>query len=825
MFFKKKDSPVSKEITYISSENAPKKVSVSEKNRDALQELNRSKMLFRLTSQVEETAVVADGLIASTKGINQSIEKQMEIIENVVDEITSYSSLAEEVFTSIESSKEIAEKTAENANEGTSAVGNVLGSMDEIEDVVNEVRRSVNELFEKSKNIDDLLNIIKDIATSTNLLSLNAAIEAAHAGAAGRGFAVVAGEVKRLADRSMESVSHIDNILNEIKQSIGKTSDLMLSAIDRVNDGKQTSEATKQVFESIIDSARENLSVSAEISTAISRQTDSLESVIYSTQQMSHGFAQLIKTVELTILNTELTSTALGRLNDISGSIQGSQKTLSSKDISSEISDALVLRCCEPYGLSSEDPMTSSDLVDSSTFYNIHGTLINIDTKGKVSPGIAKFWHVHEDQLTWEFQIRKGIRFHNGDVLTAEDVKFSYERLLSKALNANSAWILMDIEGAEEYHKGQAGSVSGIKVINPHTLTIRLKTPYTGFLLNLGQPASSVISVRSFEKDRRITGCGPYRLTKNVSDEMMLEAFDDCYSGAPYIPKVKISLSDENRVQRVINGDLDFVRIEDGQTYQAAKKANLEIQYMDMLSVYYLGFNFRSNHPAVHSKLIRQAVNMAINKEKIVNEVLMNYGSAAASPLPPSMLEGSHISPYPHNLQRAKELIRASGINNLTLELYTRDDGSGGLFKRTEKLVVEDLKAAGFNINLHSIPSAEFIRTNAYQKSDIFISRWTADTGDQDNFLRPNFTEDSNDNFSSYFNPEVIQLLEDAKQMVNPTKRAKMYCELAEIIHEDAPWAFLFHPKNGIAYQKNIGGANLNAISVVRYDQFFMKSI
>ena len=189
------------------------------------------------------------------------------------------------------------------------------------------------------------------------------------------------------------------------------------------------------------------------------------------------------------------------------------------------------------------------------------------------------------------------------------------------------------------------------------------------------------------------------------------------------------------------------------------------------------------------------------------------------------MLEGSHISPYPHNLQRAKELIRASGINNLTLELYTRDDGSGGLFKRTEKLVVEDLKAAGFNINLHSIPSAEFIRTNAYQKSDIFISRWTADTGDQDNFLRPNFTEDSNDNFSSYFNPEVIQLLEDAKQMVNPTKRAKMYCELAEIIHEDAPWAFLFHPKNGIAYQKNIGGANLNAISVVRYDQFFMKSI
>jgi len=825
MFFRKKNKFKSKTAILINSEGSPKKISISPKNLDILQEMNRSKMISRLTSQVEETAVVADGLIASTKGINHSIEEQMEIIDSVVDEITSYSSLAEEVFTSIESSKEIAEKTAENANEGTSAVGNVLESMDEIENVVNEVRKSVNELFEKSKNIDDLLNIIKDIATSTNLLSLNAAIEAAHAGAAGRGFAVVAGEVKRLADRSMESVAHIDNILNEIKHSIGNTSDLMLSAIKKVNDGKHTSEATKKVFENIIDSARENLNVSSEISTAISRQTDSLESVIYSTQKMSQGFSHLMKTVELTILNTELTSTALSRLNNISTSIQGSQKAISSGDLSSEITESLVLKCCEPYGFSSVDPMTSSDMVESSTFYNTQGTLINIDVNGKVSPGIAKFWHVHEDQLTWEFQIRKGIKFHNGDILTAADVKFSYERLLSKSLNAVSAWILMDIEGAGEYHKGLVPSVSGITIINPHTLAIKLKTPYTGFLLNLGQPASAVISARAFEKERIISGCGPYRLTKNSSDEMILEAFDECYSGAPYIPRVQISLSDENRVQRVIDGELDFVRVEDGMTYQAAKKANLEIQYMDMLSVYYLGFNFRSSHPAVHSKLLRQAVNLAINKEKIVNEVLMNYGSAAASPLPPSMLEDCRISPYPHNIQRARELIRASGVGNLTLNLYTRDDGNSGLFKRTEKLVVEDLRSAGFNINLHSIPSAEFIRTRAYEKSDIFISRWTADTGDQDNFLRPNLTAESSDNFCAYNNPEVIQLLEDAKQMVNPSKRAKMYSELARIIHEDAPWAFLFHPKNGIAHHKNIGGANLNAISIIRYDQFFIKNI
>lgn len=811
MFFKKKDSTQLKQTQ-------------SQTNNDLLLAQNRSKMLCRLTSQVEETAIVADGLIVSTKGINRSIEEQMLIIENVVNEINSYSSLAEEVISSVENSKSIAEQTVSTANEGTAVVENVLGSMNEIEDVVNEVRKSVNDLFDKSKNIDELLNIIKDIATSTNLLSLNASIEAAHAGDAGKGFAIVANEVKTLASRSIDSVSHIDNILNEIKSSINNTSTLMLDAINKVNEGKGISNATKTVFENIILSAKETSNVSGEINTAISRQTDSLESVIASTQDMSKRFGQLMKTVELTLLSTELTSTSLTRLNSISASIQSSEKK-SSSDAVTYLGDSFTLKCCEPYSLTETDPMASSDMVDIHTLCNLHGTLINIDTNGKVSPGLAKYWHVNEDQVTWEFQIRKGVKFHNGDSLTADDIKYSYERLLSKSLNAICAWILLDIEGATEYHSGSAKSVSGIKVINPYTLTITLKTPYTGFLLNLGQTAAAVISKHAFEQERKCVGCGPYILVEHDAKGMTLEAFEKCYSGAPYIPKVHISHDEENSIEKLKNQELDFIRIEDGAAYQAAKEAKLEIKQLDMLAIYYMGFNFKSKHPIVHSKQARQAINYAINKERIVNEVLKKYGSVAASPVPPAMLENSSLSPYSYSPQKAKELLRSCGISDMTLNIFSRDDGANGLFKRSEKYIIEDLQAVGFKVNLKSIPSSEFLRTRAFEKSDIYISRWVADTGDQDNFLRPNFSDQSSDNFSDYHNPDVIRMLEDAKTILNPTKRALLYNELVEVIHEDAPWVFLFHPKNGIAYHSNIGGANLNSIAIVRYDEFFIKKL
>lgn len=791
-----------------------------------ISDFNRSKMLSRLTNQVEETSVIADSLIDSTKHIGSSIEQQMVTIENVVAEIHTYSSLAEEVFSSIESSKDIAAQTVLTANNGTSSIENVLESMDDIENVVNEVRASVNNLFEKSKNIDSLLNIIRDIAASTNLLSLNASIEAVHAGAAGKGFAVVAGEVKNLANRSMDSVKLIDNILSDIKNSINDTSDLMLKTIDKVNDGKNISISTKSVFEDIISAANENSNVSNEISHAISRQTDSLESIISSAQDMSHQFEKLIKEVELNILNTELTSTSLGKLSDISKSIQISEsKSSEISNLYSQLQDRFILRCCEAYSLTVKDPMISSDMVDVHTLCNIHGTLINIDSSGNVSPGIAKYWKVHEDGITWEFQLRKGIVFHDGSSLTAEDVKFSYERLLSKSLNAICAWILLDIEGAEEYHKSQAQGVSGINIINPYTLTIKLKTPYTGFLLNLGQVAAAIISKNSFKQHNQIVGCGPYVLERCDKEGMVLEAFDKYYLGAPYIPKVVISIGDSDKcISSLTNKNIDFSRIEDGDAYQTAKNLGLEIKQLDMLSIYYAGFNFKSQNSIVHSKEIRQAINYAINKERIVNNVLKKFGSVAASPMPPSMLEKS-IHPYEYNLQKAKDLIRRSGISNLTLNVCSRDDGENGLFRRTQRCVVEDLQAAGFKVNLSSIPSAEFLRNRSFEKADLFISRWTADTGDQDNFLRPNFSDDSSDNFCAYHNEKVLELLSEAKTVINPSKKASLYNELAEFIHEDAPWVFLFHPKTGIAYHNNLGGVNLNAIDMTRYDEIFIKEL
>lgn len=121
------------------------------------------------------------------------------------------------------------------------------------------------------------------------------------------------------------------------------------------------------------------------------------------------------------------------------------------------------------------------------------------------------------------------------------------------------------------------------------------------------------------------------------------------------------------------------------------------------------------------------------------------------------------------------------------------------LFKRSEKYIIENLQVLGFKINLKSIPSSEFLKTRAFEKSNIYIQRWVADKGDKDNFLKPNFSDQSSDNFYDYHNLHVIRMPEDAKTILNPSKCALFYNQLVEVLHEDAPWVFLFHPKNGIA--------------------------
>lgn len=779
----------------------------------------QNNMISKMDRQIDETKTIAGTLIDTTKQINDAIEIQIKSVEEVVDEVGSYSALAQEVFASIESAKEITHKTLAVANEGREAVDAGLSSMDDIQSSVNTAKEAVDELHKRSQNVDELLNIIRDIADNTNLLALNASIEAARAGDAGRGFAVVANEVKKLAEGSIESADRISAILNDIKSSIKNATDLMNKTDEKVIDGRKVSENTGKVFETIIEAAKQSTGVSEEINQAVTKQTHTLEDVIKSTDSMSHQFENLIGKVEITLLNTKFTSTSLASLKHLSDELIKINEKISQKNVAET---AKSIQVAMPYLPQNLDPMVSSDAVETQFFRNLHAYLLNITGSGDLAPGLAKTWRLLEDGVTWEFHLRKGLLFSDGSPITTKDVLFSYERLLSPKLNSDLNWLLLDLKGAKDFAAGKVNRVAGIECLNDYILRLTLENPYSGFLLNLAQANCAVISQRAMTSQNQILGAGAYCLSEVSKEKAHIEANPKYHMGMPYVDHIKIKAGKLDLEADYRAKTLDIFKIEDAGAYEAAKACQAQIQMADLLAVYFIGFNFNHKHPIVQNKNARKALNYAVDKQRIIKEALGGLGSLASNPLPASMLSGYQPRPYAYDPQRAKNILKEEGITNKRLTLCTRDGYGSGIFSLTLNILLENLKDIGLQIDVSDVSSQTFFKDRTYQQGDIYFSRWIADTGDADNFLEPIFGWGNSNNFSDYRNQAVADRMKAARVMVNPQKREQYYKDISDILNDEAPWVYLFHPQIGIAYRPELKGVGLNSLGLTVYDSVYL---
>jgi ABC-type transport system substrate-binding protein len=795
-------------------------------DRRALLKGNQKCIVDRIDNRIGETGQVVDSLIDVTGNISRYVEVQIESIQKVVDEISNYSALAEEVFANTENAKQISEQTMSVARQGSGAVESSIKAMNDIEASVLDSKEVVNMLSNKASHINEMLNVIKDIADNTNLLSLNASIEAARAGEAGRGFAVVAQEVKKLAQRSVESVEYISNTIREIYESITTAIDSMDKTIQKVKEGADISRNTMEVFNTIINAVDNNSSVSDEINTAITKQVSNLEVVISSTQEMSATFEKLVAAVEQASLYTQFTKTSLDSLHNTASDLRGTTESLL-KDISGPDTFASTIKTCLPSALQTYDPHMSFEYVGSHIMSNVHSGLLTISSSGQVSPGVAKTWHLEEDGLTWVFQLRKGAKFHNGREITAEDIKYSFERVLSPELNSPNSWALMCVEGAEAFSQGRAKEVTGIKLMDRYRVLVKLTSPYSGFLLNLGQFCTAILPREEIEKGS-LMGCGPYKIKELDDSKTVLEAFRDFYNGEPYVKQIEVSFNDVNSAEELMNGRYDFIIADKKSIMDALKDVpGITVRTRSIIGTYYAGFNLLSSSPYVKKAEARKALNMAINKKSIVEGLLGGLAIEAKGPFPPSMIENTTGLGYEYNPRLAREILQRNGLGNGAgkLKLLAREESDTSIYNPLTECIINDMKEVGIECELIRVSAAQYLNPESIRQCDIYVSRWIGDTGDPDNFLQPLFSTESKTNFSSYMNEEVTQAMNKAKEIINPDKRVEMYKEIQKTIVEDAPWIFLYHPQAGIASRNCVEGIRLSQLGLLKYEDIILGDI
>ena len=267
-----------------------KTVTVPTSKRMGLLKRNQRCIADKIVKNISGIMDVTDNLLEITDTIGNYTQVQMNAVAKVVEEITGYSAYTEEVLANTESSMKLSEQTMSVATGGSSTVDESIQAMREIVQAVTEAKVVAAVLNEKAASINDMVRVIKDIADTTRLLSLNAAIEAARAGDAGRGFAVVAQEVKKLSERSVESVNSIYKTIGQITESIHSTVNSLGVILDRVQVGTVAADNTNKVFHTIMESIQETNRAFHEINAAVSTQTTSLENIVASTHDMSHTF-------------------------------------------------------------------------------------------------------------------------------------------------------------------------------------------------------------------------------------------------------------------------------------------------------------------------------------------------------------------------------------------------------------------------------------------------------------------------------------------------------------------------------------------------------
>ncbi len=448
------------------------------------------------------------------------------------------------------------------------------------------------------------------------------------------------------------------------------------------------------------------------------------------------------------------------------------------------------------------DPALAHDTTSSVVLQCIVDGLVEQDPLTlEVRPELAESWEISADRTVYTFHLRKSVMFHNGREVTAEDFKYSMERVLDPATAADQRWVLEEIKGADAFDGKTVKHVEGIEVLDPYTLRITIKQPYEPFLGLLSMEAASPVPREEVERlgedfANHPVGCGPYKFVKWQRDAyILLERFDGYWGEAPKIDYIKFKVIPDDAValEKYLNGDFDILlELPMKRQREMLERYPDQTQLWDMLGVYYIAFN-HTKPPFKDNTKLRQALNYAVNKRDICEKILDGIPTPARGVLPPGF--GSFdetLAGYPYDPEKARALIAEAGYPNgeglpvLTLQYNTSES-----HEAVCEAVKNDLADVGVEVRLKNLEWATHLDSIKRHEPELCRCGWLADVPSEDNFLQL-FLTDREINYSGYSNAEFDKLFDRARFSADPDERRRLYREANRFVVDDAGWLFLY---------------------------------
>lgn len=461
--------------------------------------------------------------------------------------------------------------------------------------------------------------------------------------------------------------------------------------------------------------------------------------------------------------------------------------------------------------LKSLDPHATNDSVSSTIQNHMFSRLVELDEKGNIQGDLAEsFEYVTDTQL--HIKLREGVKFHDGSEVKASDVKFSLER---EKQGARTAYLV--------------SSIDNIEVVDDYNLNINLSAVDSSLLFSLAQSGSSILPEKLVTEQgekffENPIGSGPLKYTEWVpNDHITLSRFDDYYAGAPKAASIvwRIIPEGSSRTIALENGEIDMLASVDAvDVSRVLENTNLETKLLDSTGVEYLGFNF--NKKPFDDVRVRQAIAYGINKEDIVEVVYEGRGAAANTVLSPAIPGmNTSIEGYPYNPEKAKELLKEAGQENLSFTIKT----SGDARNRQAQLIQANMQEIGVNVEIELLDWGAYLESINSGDMETYIISWSNSTMDPAESLTPLFHSKNwgpTGNRMYYKNEEVDKMLDEMVGTNDAEKRMELVNKIQEQVVADCPWATLCSRKVCVAYRKGIQGIKVMPNEQHRYENMSM---
>jgi len=654
---------------------------------------------------------------------------------------------------------------------------------------------------------------IKDFTEQIKLLSFYAAVEVAEMGQGGGDFGGIVGQAQSLSQQAAADSAKIGPLLKQVTEQFAQTSGTVRQTQKIMGTSLESVSQARRSLDLARESGGQMEQIAAEAGQGIGRQQSRHQDIFgrYNQYSLSYqgvaaklqGFSGFLQKGRESLAWFERMG-SLGRAEIEEAGLKDQAGGRLLADISS---DPITL-----------DPAMMTDATSNEVAAQIFEGLVQFGTGASVVPAAAWRWKISPDGLSWTFYLRRGIRFSHGREMTALDVKYSLERLLSpKVKSPNQSFVEM-IKGAPEYSQGKAREVAGLQVIDQYAIKIVLQYPFMPFLSNLACTMAAIVPKELVEDgaqdfSRHPAGTGPF-LLKSWEPGRVLELEPNpryherriSLSGIHY----SIDLSDEQKAEALASGRLDVTDINSQQRRALAADRSLKVVSLPQLNVQYLCINVSKVSPFADRR-VRQALNYAVDKKALIETTeLAGDAVAAKGVFPPELWAyNPELAGYDHDPARARKLLAEAGYSGGLPGEYLLDIRESRAQLQRAEIVRQNCREIGINIKINPLSWKALLERTYSCQSQLSFNGWNSDNGDPDNFLYPLFHSKNtgrSGNVAFFKSPAVDELLEEAVTIRDPGQRLLRYRKIEAMIVQEAPWVFMYHTVKSTAVRNTVHG-------------------